>query len=722
MHNSVSSVGLACALLLGIPGLSRAQQGAPSPRLRGGTLRESFTVDGVLDEPAWNTADSADAFTQTDPSEGAAPSARTTVRVLAGPKAILVGIVCDIPASGRTVSFSVRRDAALGNEDHVRIVLGTFLDGRSGYVFAVNPSGARYDALINPGGENENADWDGIWEAATTRTATGWSAELWIPMQTLAFKPGLHEWHFNVQRRIQALLETDRWASPGRQFQITQTSRAGLLTDLPDFTQGLGLSVRPAVTSGGGIPSPSADTVGEFQPSLDLSQRLGSGMLASLTVNTDFAETEVDTRRTNLTRFPLFFPEKRTFFLEGADIFSFGLGLGQDVIPFFSRRIGLVSGTEVPISAGGKITGRAGRSNVGGLVTGTRARDGVVDESALMAVGRVKQNIWAESSVGAIVSTGDPLGRSGSWLAGTDFTYATSSFRGNKNLLAGAWALATDRDGLGPDASAHGVTIEYPNGLWDMNFIYKHIGRDFDPSLGFVPRRSVNLFNMRVNNQTRLARGPLQQLTHEFQPFVATDLGGRWESYRVMIAPINWRFRSGDRFEVNANPTGERLIVPFRVATGVTVAPGVYTWMRYRLEAGTAQKRRLYSQFTWWFGDFYDGTLDQLIWNGTWNPTALLTVEFTGERNIGRLAAGDFTQTLVSTRLRVNLSPDLSIASYVQYDTDSTSLGTNTRLRWTLLPVADLFVVYNHNVRSLLDRWQLDSNQLVVKLQYAWRM
>jgi hypothetical protein len=314
------------------------------------------------------------------------------------------------------------------------------------------------------------------------------------------------------------------------------------------------------------------------------------------------------------------------------------------------------------------------------------------------------------------------VGRTGSWLAGADFTYATSKFRGNKNLLVGAWALATDREGLGPDASAHGFTVDYPNDLWDLNFIYKHIGRDFDPSLGFVPRRSVNLFNLQTNNRTRLARGPLQQLTHQFQPFLATDLSGKWESYRVMIAPINWRFRSGDRFEVNANPTGERLVVPFQVASGVVVPPGSYSWMRYRLEAGTAQKRRLYGQFTWWFGDFYDGTLDQLIGNGTWNPTALLTVEFTGERNIGRLAAGDFTQTLVSTRVRVNLSPDLSIASYVQYDTDSKLVGTNTRLRWTLRPVADLFIVYNHNVRSLVDRWQLDSNQLVVKLQYAWRM
>jgi hypothetical protein len=187
------------------------------------------------------------------------------------------------------------------------------------------------------------------------------------------------------------------------------------------------------------------------------------------------------------------------------------------------------------------------------------------------------------------------------------------------------------------------------------------------------------------------------------------------------MAPVNWRFRSGDRFELNANPTGERLVEPFEIADGVVIPAGPYHWMRYRLEVGTAQKRRLYSQMTWWFGDFYNGKLDQLLWNGAWNPTPLVTVEFSGEHNIGRLATGEFTQTLVGTRLRVNFSPDLSLASYVQYDTESDSIGVNTRARWTFTPAADLFVVYNHNVRSLLDRWRLDSNQLLVKLQYAFR-
>jgi hypothetical protein len=712
---------LLLALLTVQPVATVFAQDAAVPSLRVGALPLGLIIDGRLDEPAWAAAEASDAFSQVDPSEGAAPSLRTTVRVLAGTKALAIGIVCDEPDPSRIVSFSVRRDASLNSEDHVRVVLGPFMDGRSGYVFAVNPSGARYDGLINPGGESDNAEWDGIWEAATTRSATGWTVELRIPVQSLAFKPGLTEWHFNVQRRLQRLLEIDRWASPARQYQVTQTSRSGVLAGLPEFDLGLGLSLRPAVTTGGGIPAIGASVDGEFQPSLDVTKRLGSNVLASLTFNTDFAETEVDTRRTNLTRFPLFFPEKRTFFLEGDDIFAFGLGLNQDVLPYFSRRIGLVNGNEVPILAGGKLNGRVGDTNFGGLVVGTNDRRGVVADEAAMAVGRVKQNIFRESWVGGIMSVGDPLGRGGSWLAGADFTYATSHFRGNKNFLAGVWGLTTARDGLGSDRRAGGFKIDYPNDEWDIALTYKRIGRDFDPSIGFVPRRAVHLYNLGIDNRTRIARGPLQQLFHEFQPFVATDLSGKWESYRVFFAPVNWRFRSGERLELNVNPTGERLVTPFEIARDVTIQPGSYHWRRYRVEVGTAQKRRLYSQVTWWFGDFYDGKLDQLVWNGAWNPTALLTLEFSGERNLGRLAAGDFTQTLLSTRARINFSPDLSIASYIQYDTDSDSVGTNTRLRWTFTPAGELFVVYNHNVHSLLDRWQLESNQLLIKLQYAWR-
>ncbi|MGH9386742.1 MAG: hypothetical protein ACRD2N_20930, partial [Vicinamibacterales bacterium] len=255
----------------------------------------------------------------------------------------------------------------------------------------------------------------------------------------------------------------------------------------------------------------------------------------------------------------------------------------------------------------------------------------------------------------------------------------------------------------------------------DIQFTGKRLGRDFDPSLGFVPRPGVYLFDGSVDNETRLSRGPFRELTHELRPTLVTDLSGRWESYRVFMAPINWTFRSGDRVEFNVNPTGERLVEPFEIADGVVIPAGPYHWVRYRFEVGTAQKRRAFTQVTWWTGKFYDGHLNQLDWEATWHPLALLTLELSGERNAGRLQGGRFTQTLVGTRAQLNVSPDLSVASYVQYDTESNELGANTRLRWTIRPQADVFVVYNHNVRSLEDRWEKDSNQLLVKLQYAFR-
>ncbi len=697
-------------------------------------VRGGIRLDGRLSEPAWSTADSVADLTQVEPIQGASPSGRTVIRVITTGDAIIFGVRADDPDPSRIVSYARQRDASLENEDYIKIVLDTYLNGRSGYVFAVNPNGARYDALVTNQGEGENANWDGIWEAATARTPNGWSAEIRIPIKSLLFRPGLTRWGFNLQRRIQRLLETDRWASPQRDYKVTQMSRAGLLTDLPRFDLGLGLSVRPSVTGGGAQDSAGTAIRDRSHASLDVTQRLGANTLASLTANTDFAETEVDTRRVNLTRFPLFFPEKRTFFLEGADIFDFGLGLEQDVIPFFSRHIGLVEDSlgdnrEVPIYVGAKVNGRFGSTNVGALAVRTGDVDSLPTAST-MAVVRVKQNVLRESSLGFIATAGDPFGRSGSWLLGPDFTYQTSHFQRDKNLRVGVWGLALGREDLQGDRTAAGLTVDYPNDLWDASVRYKRIGDAFDPSLGFVPRPGVHLANLNLVWQPRPKRpiGPLhiRQCFWENELSFVAGLTGGWQSYRYFMAPINCRLESGDRFEFNIVPTGERLSQPFDVADSVTIQPGAYHFLRFRIEAGLATKRRYNAQATWWFGQFYDGRLDQYEITGAWKPSSLVIVEFSGEHDVGRMPEGNFVTDLVGTRLRLNVSPDLQLTSFLQYDTEASSFGTNTRLRWTFHPLGDLFVVYNHNLRTrdpltLKPQLAFGSNQLLLKLQYAFR-
>ena len=391
------------------------------------------------------------------PVEGGDLVGLTRVQILANAEYLVVGIEARDPDPSGIVSTSKARDPHLRSEDYIKIVLDPFLDGRTGYIFALNPGGARYDALVARRGEGEDSEWDAVWEAATSRDSQGWSAEIRIPLQSLTFDGSLDRWGFNVERRIERLQEVSRWASPFRDAKIAQTVRAGYVTGLPTFDTGLGLTVRPALVVGtdkSGENEPWNET---FEPSLDVFKRLGNNTTAMVTANTDFAETEVDTRRTNLTRFPLFFPEKRTFFLEGSDVFDFGVGLSNfrssDIVPFFSRRIGLYEGEAVPLDVGTKISGKAGNTNFGGLVTRTGDVRGLVPATTMGAF-RVRQNVLDESNVGVLATFGDPSGADRSYLVGADATYQTSRFRGSKNFITGAWAMVTDREGLSGNQTA----------------------------------------------------------------------------------------------------------------------------------------------------------------------------------------------------------------------------------------------------------------------------
>ena len=703
--------------------LSLAAEAETRPSLRAGRIEGDIKIDGRLDETDWLRTASIPDLTMIEPTEGGAPTGRTEVKVLANDRAIVIGIHCFDPDPSRIVAFTKERDGSFEGEDHIVVVLDPFQDGRSGYVFSVNPGGARFDGLVVSNGESVDKSWDSVWEAAVDRDGGGWAVEIKVPVVSINFAKGLTVWGLNIQRRIQRTQEHERWAATSRDTKLYQTSRSGLLTDLPDFTLGLGLSVRPALTGGFDHPSRDAPTTGTGDVSADLTKRIGPNLTASLTVNTDFAETEADTRRTNLTRFPLFFPEKRAFFLEGSDTFGFGLGLAGDVRPFFSRRIGLVSGTEVPILAGAKLSGRQGKTSLGGLFVRTREETDVAPATSLAAI-RVRRSVLAESSIGFIATAGDPRGRTGASTFGVDATYQTSRFRGNQNAWFGVWGLTARRDGLTGSRDAYGAKLDLPNDLWDISATFNRVGESFDPSLGFVPRVGIRSYRLSVTYAPRLPGTFIRQMFNEFIVNYVTSLKGVRESYRVFMAHINWRLESGDRVEANFAPAGEVITAPFEVADGVVIPPGSYDWRRYRIEVETAAKRRLAGQVTWWFGGFYGGQLDQLEVEGTWTPSPVVSFLFNAERNVGRLPYGGFDQTLVGVKASLNLSPDLQFNTFIQLDNETRSIGTNTRMRWTFHPQGDLFVIYNHNIRDFKEGpagWARESNAFLVKAQYAWR-
>jgi len=701
---------------------------AATPTLRAGSRSRgsssSVSLDGRLDEPVWKTVDSIGNLVTVEPEEGGTPAGQTIVKVLTSAGELIIGVVCLDPNPAGIVSFSKARDADLESEDHIVIVLDPFQDGRSGYVFAVNPSGARFDGLVSAQGGDVNSDWDAVWEAKTRRDSRGWSAEIRIPILSLSFKKGLAAWGFNVQRRVQRLQETSRWSGASQDYEITQTSRAGVLVDLPEFHLGLGLSVRPALVASDSRPAPdeARDRTGDL--SLDLTQKLGSNLVASATINTDFGETEVDARQTNLTRFDLFFPEKRPFFLEGADIFEFGLGLDEEIlVPFFSRRIGVFGEAEelvqIPLTVGGKVNGRVGNTNLGALAVRTGSQDSVA--GATMGAVRVAQNVLDESTVGLLATFGDPQGEAGSWMAGADFTFRTSQFQGDKNLNAGIWGLTNNRDGLVGDKTALGARIEYPNDLVDISLTYARVGEGFQPSLGFVPR-SGQTFELGVEVGPRPNWRLVRQMFYASQIHLVATPQNEWESYRWTVRPIDWQLESGDRVRIRIVSEGERLADPFGIADTVIIPIGTYRWVRYNLDAILGEKRKVSGEATFSFGDFYHGNLKTLLLRLAVRPWPAVTLELSGERNIATLPEGDFTQELYAGRLDFRFTPDFQVSSFLQYDNESRNLGTNTRLRWTFDPLGDLFVVFNHNLlRSDLDRFAFESNQLLLKLQYALR-
>jgi len=709
-------------LLIGPSGLAQDPMVDPDTQiLHCGSLPQDLNLDGILDEPAWASADSIEGLTMVEPEEGGTPTGRTRVQVLCDANTLVIGIRCDDPEPEGIVSHSVARDAGLRSEDHIKIVLGTFRDGRSGYVFAVNPSGARYDALVSRRGESENSNWDCLWEAKTTKDDRGWSAEIRIPVTSLNFKQGISAWHFNVRRKIQRNMETNRWAGTRRDYRITQTRHAGLLASLPDFSLGQGLSIRPSLAAGYGRPGRNDKIDQEISPGIDITQKLGPNLLASLTANTDFAETEVDTQRTNLTRFPLFFPEKRDFFQEGSNYFDFGLGVGRDALPFHSRRIGLVDGNEVPLRVGAKLHGQVDGTHLGLLAVNTSHEPGVSPE-ANMGVVRVKQNIWEESSVGFIATAGDPLSRRDSWTLGGDFTYQTSKFLGDKNFLAGFWGLTMDReDTEGSSRSAVGTKIDFPNDLWDIRFIYMRVGEDFDPSLGFVPRPGIQKYDVGVEFAPHPEWSWVRRMYYEFFTTYITNLEGELESYRVFTAPMNWTLESGDSIEFNVIRQGENLTEDFEISDGIVIPMDRHAWTRYRVQAGTASKRSLSGEASWWFGPFYDGRLNTYELELEWNPIALLTLAANGERNIARLEDGSFTEDVYGTKVRLNFSPDLNLSSFIQYNTEDKTLGTNTRLHWTITPASKLHLVYNRNWDRLSGDWRRESYDTRLKLEYEFR-
>jgi hypothetical protein len=701
------------------------------------------TIDGALDDAAWANAARIDNFHQVNPVEYAQPSERTEIYLLYDDDALYIGARLYTPPSEITANV-MRQGASITQEDSLFVTLDPFNTQRGGYFFGLNAHGVRFDGLYRNVSEYYS-DWDSIWFAGARRFDGGWTAEYEIPFKSLSFDPNTDAWGLNFSRSLETRNEDMAWVSRNRRWD---PSSAGLMAGLSGLDQGIGLDIVPSgslVNQRVLRPVAPDSSEDELEPSLDLFYKITPQLNGSLTFNTDFSATEVDDRQVNLTRFGLFFPEKRDFFLREADIFEFGRigasdGNGslsnaerQNARPFFSRRIGLSrAGLPVDLEYGGKVSGRVGRFELGAL--SIRQDEHVAVEETTLSVVRAKAGIGSESSVGVVLTDGDPLANRDNSLAGVDVLYRNSRLSGGRTLEAGAWYQQSDTAWLPVDApdptdldgadSAAGFTVSVPsNNRFRGGVAVRRIEANFNPALGFTSRTDIRDYAGHVAYTHRPATGNWQSLFFNLEGQRIENLNGGLQSQVIGLTPIQMHNRTNDMIYVRSNFEKEVLDMPFEISPGVVIPPGDYSFADHGVELGFSAHRRFSGRIARTDGDFYDGTRARTFGSFNWTPSPRFRTGVGFNINDIVLPQGAFTTRIVSTTFDIVFSSKLSWTNLIQYDNVSEVIGANLRLNWIPEAGREMFFVINHNLQDFDEdnRFRSLNQEVVAKISYTFR-
>ena len=662
-------------------------------------------LDGYLTDKVWTLAVPFVDFKMVEPVPNSSPTEKTELKILYDRDYLYIGVSCHEREIHEIAANSMAHDGIVNDphgrsSDMVKLLLDPFQDKRNAYVFVVNARGARSEGLAD--GKQLNLDWDGIWDAQCRIVSDGWTAEFKIPFKTISFNPALKSWGLNFERTIPRKLETIRLSGCNLSSIFCNPLEAAVLEGIDNIKQGTGLTFRPY-----GIVDSlrNYERKNEYQWSadggFDIYKNFTPNFVGAFSYNTDFAETEADERRINLTRYPLYFPEKRTFFLEGSEIFNFGTGASTEggFAPFFSRTIGLYQDTQVPIVFGTKLFGKLGNTNLAILDVKTGALEDLPGKNFI--AGRISQNIFDQSKLGIIFTDGNPAGRGRNSLAGFDFTYSTSKFRGDKNFLAGAWLVYNWNEHKQGRHQGYGLKIDYPNDLWEISSTYAYYGDRLKPGLGFLDRNNVQSLNSRLAYQPRPERGLIGQLVRQFffelEGSFYWGLDGRLQTRRIFTAPLNLRTESGEHIEFNVIPNRDVLPADFAVAKNVFIPAGPYNFTNYRFEFNSASHRLVTADLSYRFGRFYSGHYGDIQLGVALKYKGYATLALNSDFVRGNLLQGKFNENVYQLKADFFLSPNFGLMNYIQYDDISKNLGVNVRLHWQIAPGNEIYFVYIKN-------------------------
>ncbi|HVS82966.1 MAG TPA: DUF5916 domain-containing protein [Pyrinomonadaceae bacterium] len=698
------------------------QKNTEARRIQAVRVTDVIKIDGLLDEAAWSLAQPATDFLQQQPTEGAPASERTEVRVLFDEKNIYFGIRAFDSDAAHINARELVRDADFSNDDTISIVLDTYHDRRNAFRFIVNPLGTQQDALITDEGRDINVTWNGSWISAGRIDDKGYTVEIAIPLTTLRFKEGIESWGLNISRIIRRKNEENLWTSWQRSFGLERVSQAGELGGVEEIRRRRLREIKPYVSGDWrqGVP-----LVG--RNGLDAGVRAAAGievakigitpsLTAEFTVNPDFGQAEVDDQIVNLSRFSVFFPEKRDFFLENSGIFLFGRqGENQ---AFFTRRIGLTdSGAPVPIDYGVKVTGKIGPYNVGFLQVQTRklgeASTGLGIPRQQFSVLRVKRDILKRSYVGAIL-----VNRQGATTVGGG-SYnrvggADAEFNLADHYKVKAFWMGSATPGVRSSAGSSRLESIFENDLYRFITVYEDVGEKFNPEVGFIERNAIHQYFGQVAYKPRPTFIPhVQQMEFETQIEYYTDRAGKLSTRQTELSWDTVFKNSSELFFRPIEAVNDVLTEPFQIRRGIIIPAGTYRFNRPQVSFTSDLSKRIVFKVREKWGDFYSGKRYETSGGITWRPNSHLLLDLSESYNKVRLREGNFTTSLFSGRLNYNFSRKLLTSALVQLNSAARLSVINVRLRYIYRPNSDFFIIYNQSTGAGLER---PSYSLQIKL------
>jgi hypothetical protein len=680
-------------------------------------------IDGRVNDEVWNKAFVVDQFIQREPYEGEPVSKKTEFFTCYDANYIYFAVKCwDDPDN--ITAKEMARDVSLRNDDRIQIILDTYLDHRNGYWFQIGPRGSIGDAIVSENGAAFNKQWDGLWTGKAKITNYGWEAEIAIPFKTLGFDQEKKQWGIKFIRNIVNRLEKSYWPVANRDSHSFQVSDAGILDGIENITQGIGLDISPYVVTGLNTQK-GEDAESKLKTGVDLFYQLTPSLKTSLTINTDFAETEVDDRQINLTRFNLHYPEKRDFFLDGANYFQFGIEgdrmspVATRIIPFFSRRMGLDNdGNPIPIDYGAKLTGQVDNWNIGMMHINDSREAGINNFS----VARASRNIGEQSSIGFIGTYGNAVGDDQNLVTGADLKLSTSKFQGNKNLSFFLFGLKSNTEQMEGDDVAWGSQIVYPNDLIHARIGYHQIGKNFVAGMGFVPRTNIRESYGELEFGPRPNKWGILQVEFGGGFDYITNLEtGALESRELGIKPLEIDFMSGEEIGYVIFTQYERLSEDFNIFEDIVIPGGTYEWQRQYIVLETKGARNIWSEAYYGFGNFFNGKRKDIELQLNWKVAVPLFLGGTVTRNIVELPAGNFTANIYQLRVNILFSPNITLYNYFQYDNGSEVAGLQSHFKWILKPGNEIILAWVSNYADEDSKFAMTGSAARLKLKYNIR-